>query len=76
MNFITKGLGRYLENEEKQGCHSLTRHSALACSIILTSIITKFRTVAELCSGNEILTPIRQIANRRPSSFKKPEYLL
>ena len=31
----------------------------LTCSIILPSIVKIFLTVAELCSGNELLTPAR-----------------
>ena len=45
--------GTYLENEDKQSCHSCTRHSVLTCSINLPSIIKIFLMVMELCSGNE-----------------------
>ena len=48
-----------IENEDKQRYHSFMRHSSLSCSIILSSIIKIFLTVAELCSGNELLTPAR-----------------
>ena len=34
------------------------------CSIILLSIIKIFQTVAELRSGNELLTPARQNSGR------------
>ena len=37
--------GRYLENNEKQSCHSCMWHSALTCCIILPSIIQIFQMV-------------------------------
>ena len=43
------------KNEDKQRCHSGTRHSAPTCSIILPSVIQIFQTVLELCSGNQLL---------------------
>ena len=46
-----------------QSCHSCTRHSVLTCSTILPSIVKIFLTVAELCSGNELLTPARPTAD-------------
>ena len=47
------GSGDIIRNEDKQSCHSCTRHSVLTCSIILPSIIKIFLMVTELCSGNE-----------------------
>ena len=41
------------KNEDKQSCHSCTRHSVLTCSIILQSIIKIFLMVTELCFRNE-----------------------
>ena len=51
--------GTCLENEDMQSCHSCMRHSVLTCSIILPSIVKIFLMVAQLCSGNELLTPAR-----------------
>ena len=51
------------KNEDKQSCHSCTRHSELTCSKILPSIIKIFLTVVELCSGNQLLTPSRSPAD-------------
>ena len=45
--------GTELETEDKQICHSCTRHSVLTCSISLPSIVKIFQMAAELCSGNE-----------------------
>ena len=45
--------GTQLENEDKQSCHSCMKLSALTCSIILSSTIKIFLTVAGLYFGNE-----------------------
>ena len=40
--------GAYIENEDKQSCHSCKQHSALACSITISCIIKIFRMVQVL----------------------------
>ena len=48
------------KNKDMRSSHSYTRLSMLTCSIILPTTIKIFLTVAELCCGNELLTPARR----------------
>ena len=55
--YIVPCLRQAWQNEDKQSRHSFLQHSLLTCSMIQPSTIKIIFRVAELCSGNKMLTP-------------------